>query len=48
MTGGISEYPQFMENIVYFAGNDPVIMKAAQSLFKRLSILAVKGVMRGY
>ena len=48
MCGSISKYPQFMENLVYFAGNDPVVMKAAQSLFKRLSILGVKSVMRGY
>jgi hypothetical protein len=46
--GGISKYPQLMENVVYFAGNDPVIMKAAQSLFERLSILGIESVMRGY
>jgi hypothetical protein len=46
--GSISEYPQLMKNVVYFAGNDPVVMKPPQSLFERLSIFGVKSVVRGY
>jgi hypothetical protein len=46
--GSISQYPQLMKNVVYFAGNNPVVMKSAQSLFERLSIFGVKSVMRGY
>src|ERR1700716_3202813 len=40
-----SPYPQFMENIIYFAGNDPVVMKAPQSLFIE-SVMSVVGPFR--